>query len=126
MQVIRTDDAPKVIGPYSQAIVYQDLVFLSGQIPIDPKTGEIDETTIEGQTEQVMKNLKAVLSAAGSSLSRTLKCTIFLADMGDYTAFNKVYGNYFGEAPPARSTVQVAKLPRNSKVEIDLIACRES
>ncbi|HVB12414.1 MAG TPA: RidA family protein [Nitrososphaerales archaeon] len=125
MESIKSQDAPDAIGPYSQAISYKDLVFLSGQIPINPKTGNIEATTIEGQTEQVMKNLQAVLSAAGSGLSRALKCTVFLSDLKDFPAFNKAYEAFFNETPPARSTVQVSGLPRNAKVEIDMIASRQ-
>ena len=124
MQSIRTDDAPKAIGPYSQAIAYRDLLFLSGQIPINPQSGNIEATTIEGQTEQVMRNLRAVLVSAGSDLSRVLKCTVFLTDLKDFAAFNTEYGKHFGDMPPARSTVQVAKLPKDAKVEIEVIAYR--
>ncbi|MHB2036391.1 MAG: RidA family protein [Nitrososphaerales archaeon] len=124
MQSIKSPDAPDAIGPYSQAISYKDLIFLSGQIPINPKTGNIEATTIEGQTEQVMKNLQAVLSAAGSGLSRALKCTVFLSDLKDFPAFNKAYEAFFSETPPARSTVQVSGLPRNAKIEIDMIASK--
>ena len=124
MQSIKSPDAPEAIGPYSQAISYKDLIFLSGQIPIDPKTGNIEASTIEGQTEQVLKNLQAVLSVAGSGLSRALKCTVFLSDLKDFTAFNKVYGKFFADNPPARSTVQVSGLPRNAKIEIDMIASK--
>ena len=124
MQSIKTPDAPDAIGPYSQAISYKDLLFLSGQIPINPKTGNIEATTIEGQTEQVLKNLQAVLSAAGSGLTRALKCTVFMSDLKDFPAFNKAYEAFFSETPPARSTVQVSGLPRNAKIEIDLIASR--
>jgi 2-iminobutanoate/2-iminopropanoate deaminase len=122
MHQIKTDDAPKAIGPYSQGVVMGDLLFLSGQIPINPSSGSIEATSIEGQTEQVMKNLQAVLRAYGSDFSKVLKCTVFLTDIGDFAAFNKVYGSFFGETPPARSTVQVSKLPRDSKIEIDVIA----
>jgi 2-iminobutanoate/2-iminopropanoate deaminase len=122
MQAVNSEDAPKAIGPYSQAIKLGDLVFLSGQIPINPKTGNVEATTIEEQTNQVMRNLQAVLLAAGSNLSMTLKCTVFLSDLNDFASFNKVYGSYFGNTPPARSTVQVARLPRDVKLEIELIA----
>ena len=124
MEAVKTEDAPKAIGPYSQAVSFKDLLFLSGQIAINPKTGTIGATTIEAQTEQVMKNLKAVLAAGGSDFSKVLKCTVFLSDMNDFAAFNKVYGSYFGEIPPSRSTVQVARLPRDAKVEIEAIAFR--
>ena len=119
---ISTDSAPKAIGPYSQGIAFQDLLFLSGQVAINPMSGNIEATGIEGQTEQVMKNLQNVLQAGGSDLSKVLKCTVFLQDLEDFAAFNKVYGSHFGSVPPARSTVQVAKLPRGAKVEIDVIA----
>ena len=122
MNAIKTDDAPKAIGPYSQAVSYNDLVFLSGQIPINPRTGKIDATTIEAQTDQVLKNLLAVLKAAGTDLSKVVKCTVFLSNMEDFAAFNQVYATYFGDVPPARSTVQVARLPRDVKIEIDAIA----
>ena len=122
MNAIKTDDAPKAIGPYSQAVSYNDLVFLSGQIPINPRTGKIEATTIEAQTDQVLKNLLAVLKAAGTDLSKVVKCTVFLSNMEDFAAFNQVYATYFGDVPPARSTVQVARLPRDVKIEIDAIA----
>jgi 2-iminobutanoate/2-iminopropanoate deaminase len=125
MEAIKSEDAPKAIGPYSQAISYKDLLFLSGQIPINPKTGNVEVTSIEAQTDQVMKNLKAVLSSGGSDLTKILKCTVFLSDMNEFPAFNKVYGSYFGEVAPSRSTVQVARLPRDVKVEIDAIAYRD-
>jgi 2-iminobutanoate/2-iminopropanoate deaminase len=125
METVRTEDAPRPIGPYSQATVYKDLIFLSGQVASNPKTGLIEGASIEAQTEQVMKNLMAVLTAAGSSLSNALKCTIFLADMNDFGAFNNVYATFFGENPPARSTVQAARLPRDAKVEIDVIAFKQ-
>ena len=122
MNAIKTDDAPKAIGPYSQAVSYNDLVFLSGQIPINPRTGKIEATTIEAQTDQVLKNILAVLKAAGTDLSKVVKCTVFLSNMEDFAAFNQVYATYFGDVPPARSTVQVARLPRDVKIEIDAIA----
>ena len=122
MSSINTDNAPKAIGPYSQGIVFQDLLFLSGQVPINPLSGNIEATGIEGQTEQVMKNLQNVLEAGGSDFSKVLKCTVFLHDLEDFAAFNKVYGSFFGSAPPARSTVQVTKLPKGARVEIDVIA----
>ena len=124
MQSIRTDGAPRAIGPYSQGIAYKDLLFLSGQIGLNPKTGVIESSTIEGQTRQVMSNIQAVLAAVGSDLSRVLKVTVFLSDIQEFTTFNKIYGEFFGELPPARSTVEVSKLPRDAKVEIDVIAYR--
>lgn len=122
MNAVKTEDAPKAIGPYSQAVSFDNLVFLSGQIPINPKTGAVEATTIGAQTDQVMKNVQAVLKAAGSELSKVVKCTVFLSDMNDFAAFNQVYATYFGNIPPARSTVQVARLPRDVKIEIDAIA----
>ena len=119
---VLTDDAPKAIGPYSQAITANGLVFASGQIPLDPSTMQIVEGGIREQTERVMSNLRAVLGAAGSSFERVVKTTVFLADMDDFAEMNEVYGRFFGEAPPARSTVQVARLPRDVRVEIDVIA----
>lgn len=119
---IQTADAPQAIGPYSQAIRAGGLVFASGQIPLDPSTMQIVEGDIGRQTERVLENLKAVLAAAGSSLERVVKTTVYLADMGDFAAMNEVYGRYFGAAKPARSTVQAARLPRDARIEIDVIA----
>src|SRR5271165_5039813 len=115
MQSIRTDEAPKAIGPYSQGIAYKDLLFLSGQIALNPKSGVIEASDIEGQTRQVMHNLHAVLASVGSDFSKVLKVTVFLSDMQEFAAFNKIYSEFFGEIPPARSTVEVSKLPRDSK-----------
>lgn len=120
--IIHTDAAPKAIGPYSQAIVANGLVFCSGQVPIDPDTGELVLGGIEEQTHRALRNLKAVLEAAGSGLDRVLKTTVFLQNMGDFAAMNAVYATYFPYDPPARSTVEVAKLPRNALVEIECIA----
>jgi 2-iminobutanoate/2-iminopropanoate deaminase len=119
---VQTDSAPKAIGPYSQAIKANGLVFASGQIPLDPATMQIVEGGIREQTERVMNNLSAVLQAAGSSLDRVVKTTVFLADLADFADMNDTYGRFFGEAPPARSTVQVSRLPRDVRVEIDVIA----
>ena len=119
---VQTDDAPKAIGPYSQAIKANGVVYASGQIPLDPKTMQIVEGGIREQTERVMNNLSAVLEAAGSSLDRVVKTTVFLADLGDFTDMNEVYGRFFGGVPPARSTVQVSRLPRDVRIEIDVIA----
>jgi 2-iminobutanoate/2-iminopropanoate deaminase len=119
---VQTDSAPKAIGPYSQAIKANGLVFASGQIPLDPATMQIVEGSIREQTERVMNNLSAVLQAAGSSLDRVVKTTVFLVDLADFADMNETYGRFFGEAPPARSTVQVSRLPRDVRVEIDLIA----
>ena len=121
-QVIKTEQAPQAIGPYSQAIKAGGLVYVSGQIPIDPNTGHFSSGGIEEQTEQVMKNLSAVLQAAGSGLDRVVKTTVFLGDMEDFAAMNQVYGRFFASEPPARATVQAAGLPRNAKVEIEAVA----
>jgi 2-iminobutanoate/2-iminopropanoate deaminase len=121
-QVIETERAPRAIGPYSQAIVAGGFVFASGQIPIDPQTGEFVAGGIAEQTEQVLRNLSAVMEAAGTSLARVVKTTVFLADMNDFAAMNEVYGRYFAEEPPARATVEAARLPRDARVEIEAIA----
>jgi len=118
---VQTDNAPAAIGPYSQAIVANGLVFASGQIPIDPATGEFVSGGIEEQTEQVLRNLQAVLEAAGSGLDSVVKTTVFLLDMNEFTAMNKVYGRFFSAEAPARSTVQAARLPRDARVEIEAI-----
>jgi 2-iminobutanoate/2-iminopropanoate deaminase len=119
---VQTDSAPKAIGPYSQAIKANGFVFASGQIPLDPSTMQIVEGGIREQTERVMKNLKAVLEAADTSLDRVVKTTVFLADLNDFTEMNETYDHFFGETPPARSTVQVSRLPRDVRIEIDVIA----
>ena len=119
---IRTDGAPKAIGPYEQAIRVDGWVFTAGQIPLDPKTGNLVEGGIAPQTRQALENLKAVLAAAGSSLERVVKATVFLKNMSDFPAMNEVYAEYFGGSKPARSTVAVAELPRGALVEIDLTA----
>ena len=119
---ISTDNAPKAIGPYSQAVICGGFVFLSGQIPLDPQTGQIVEGGIEGQTERVLDNLSNVLQAAGSSLSKVVKTTVFMKDMEEFAKMNAVYARYFPENPPARSTVEAARLPRDVRVEIDCIA----
>ncbi|HEX7174040.1 MAG TPA: RidA family protein [Pyrinomonadaceae bacterium] len=121
-QIVATDEAPRAIGPYSQAVIAGGMVFASGQIPLDPRTGEFVAGGIREQTEQVMRNLSAVLEAAGSGLERVLKATVYLADMADFAEMNEVYGGFFREEPPARSTVQAARLPRDARVEIDVIA----
>ncbi len=121
--VISTIAAPAAIGPYSQAIrTANGFVYTSGQIPIDPATGTIVGDTIKEQTDRVMKNLEAVLEAAGSSLALAVKTTVFLADMNDFAAMNEVYATFFPAVPPARSTVQVARLPRDVRVEIEVVA----
>lgn len=121
-QIIQTTDAPQAIGPYSQAVRIDNLVFLSGQIPLDPATGKIVEGDITVQTRRVMDNLGAVLRAAGASFNDVVKTTIFLADLGHFAKMNEVYGGYFTSEPPARATVQVGALPRNVLIEIDMIA----
>ena len=123
-QVIATDEAPKAIGPYSQAIVSGDLVFTSGQIPLDPKTQEMVKGDIRAQAERVMENLRGVLEAASASFAQVVKTTIFLADLADFAVVNEVYGKRFSGSPPARSTVQVAALPKRARVEIEMIAVR--
>ncbi len=119
---IKTDKAPQAIGPYSQGIVANGFLFCSGQIPIVPETGTLLGGPIEDQTRQVLKNLSAILAAAGRSLDDVVKCTVFLQDMNDFTAMNKVYGEFFKTPYPARAAVQVARLPRDVKVEIEAIA----
>ena len=120
--IVQTDSAPKAIGPYSQAIKAGGFLFVSGQIPIDPQSGQFVPGGIAEQTEQVLKNLSAVLKAAGSGLDRVVKATVFLADMDEFVAMNQVYGKYFPSNPPARATVEVARLPRDARVEIDVIS----
>ena len=122
--VVATEQAPAAIGPYSQAIAAAGLVFCSGQIPLDPVIGQIVEGGIESQTRRVLDNLTAVLQAAGSSPEQVVKITIFLADMNDFATVNTIYAEYFGTEPPARSTVQVARLPRDVRVEVEAIALR--
>ncbi|MBQ8295149.1 MAG: RidA family protein [Clostridia bacterium] len=121
LKKVATENAPAAIGPYSQAMICGDLVFTSGQIAIDPATGNVEAITIEDQTEQVMKNLGEVLKAAGSSFENAVKTTCFLADMGDFATFNGIYGQYF-TTKPARSCVAVKTLPKNVLVEVEVIA----
>ena len=121
-QVILTDRGPKPIGPYSQAVRSNGFLFVSGQVALDPKSGEFVGTDILQQTERVLDNLKAILEAAGVSLHHVVKTTVFLKDMNDFTAMNETYARYFTAAPPARSTVQAARLPKDALVEIDVIA----
>lgn len=121
-QIVETDKAPRAIGPYSQAVIAGGFVFASGQIPLDPRTGEFVAGGVAEQTEQVMRNLLAVLEAAGSSAEQVVKTTVFLADMNDFAAMNEVYGRYFKEKPPARATVEAARLPRDARVEIEAVA----
>ena len=122
IETVATDRGPKAIGPYSQAVRANGFVFLSGQIALDPKTQQIIEGGISIQTERVLENLKAIVEAAGSSLQRVVKTTVFLADMTEFGAMNEVYSRYFVSNPPARSTIEASRLPRNVRVEIDLIA----
>ena len=120
-EIIATERGPKAIGPYSQAIRANGFVFLSGQIPFDPATGQLIEGDVAAQTTRVLENVKAIAEAAGSSLDKAVKATVFLKDMNDFAAMNEVYGKYFAHNPPARSTVEVARLPRDARVEIELI-----
>lgn len=120
--IIQTDYAPKAIGPYSQAVVHNGIAYLSGQIPLDPISGQIVSGDIEEQTVRVFENLRAVLTACGSSFDKVLKTTVFLQDMSEFPQMNQVYGRYFPENPPARATVQAARLPRDVRVEIECIA----
>ena len=126
LHVITTSGAPGAIGPYSQAIRAGDFLFASGQIPIDPASGQLVSGGIVEQTHQVLKNLGAVLAAAGTSYSRVVKTTVYLADMGEFAAMNEVYSTYFAPPAPARATVQAARLPRDVRVEIDLVAYLET
>jgi 2-iminobutanoate/2-iminopropanoate deaminase len=121
-EVISTDRGPKAIGPYSQAIRANGFLFISGQIALDPSTQQLAAADIKGQTERVLENLKGILEAAGSSLDRVVRTTVFLIDMNEFAAMNEIYGRYFPAQPPARSTVQAARLPRDVRVEIDVIA----
>ena len=121
-EVIATDQAPKAIGPYSQAIRAAGFIFTSGQVAIDPATQQVVAGDVAVQTDRVLKNLSAVLKASGSSREKVLRCTVFLKNMGDFGAMNEVYGRYFTQNPPARSTVEVARLPKDVLVEIDVIA----
>ena len=121
-KAVSADGAPKAIGPYSQAIRAGSLLFLSGQIPIDPATGQMVDGDIAQQTHRVFKNLAAILQEAGASFDHVVRTTVYLADMNDFAAMNEVYGTYFSSPAPARATVQAARLPRDARVEIDLIA----
>jgi 2-iminobutanoate/2-iminopropanoate deaminase len=121
-EAIASDKAPKAVGAYAQAVRAQGFVFLSGQIPLDPSTGELIQGDVTAQTRRVMENLKAVLEAAGTAFSKVVKTTIYLTDMNDFAVVNQTYAEYFTEAKPARATVAVAGLPRGAKVEIDMIA----
>lgn len=119
--IITTPNAPQAIGPYSQATQYGDFLFVSGQIAIDPETGNLVEGDIEAQTDQVIKNVAAIVAAAGMSLQNVVKCTCFLKDMNDFGRFNSVYEGYFGESLPARETVEVSRLPKDVRVEVSAI-----
>jgi len=120
--VILTDRGPKPIGPYSQAVWTNGFLYVSGQVALDPKTGEMTGADIRQQTQRVLENLKGILEAAGSNLHHVVKTTVFLKDMNEFAAMNEVYGNFFTSAPPARSTVQVSRLPKDALVEIEMIA----
>lgn len=121
-EIITTENAPGAIGPYSQAVKTENMVFCSGQIPIDPQTGEFVSDDVAEQTHQVLKNLSAVLEAAGTDLNNVVKTTVFLADMNDFSAMNEVYAEFFNKNKPARATVQAARLPKDARVEIECIA----
>jgi 2-iminobutanoate/2-iminopropanoate deaminase len=121
-EAVATPKAPQAIGPYSQAIKANGLVFASGQIPIDPATGQLIQGDVAVQTERVLKNITEILGAAGSSLQRVVKTTVFLKNMSEFAQMNEVYGRFFSKEPPARSTVEVARLPKDVLVEIDVIA----
>jgi 2-iminobutanoate/2-iminopropanoate deaminase len=122
-KIISTPDAPAAIGPYSQAIRSGNFIFCSGQIPLDPKTGEMVADDIGAQTQQVLDNISSLLKSEGLSLGDVLKTTIFLTDLGSFQIVNEIYGSYFNNQPPARSTVQVSALPKGAKIEIEVIAC---
>jgi 2-iminobutanoate/2-iminopropanoate deaminase len=124
-KIVATDKAPKAIGPYSQAIVHNGVAYLSGQIPLDPGTGQLVEGDISAQTARVLENLSGLLAACGSGLDRVVKTTVYMKDMGDFAKMNEVYGKYFAANPPARSTIEAARLPRDVQVEIDAIAIME-
>ena len=121
-QAVSSESAPRAIGPYSQAIRAGSLLFVSGQIPLDPKTGAMVDGDIAAQTHRVFANLKAILEAAGASFDNVVRTTVYLADMNDFTTVNEIYGTYFSSPAPARATVQAARLPKDARVEIDLIA----
>jgi 2-iminobutanoate/2-iminopropanoate deaminase len=124
-EIIATDSAPKAIGPYSQAVKAGGMVFISGQIPIDPKTGIVVQSDIRAQAKLVMENAKAIIIAAGYAMSDVVKATIYLKNMSDFSVVNEVYGNYFPVDPPARATVEVSRLPKDVAIEMDFIACKE-
>jgi 2-iminobutanoate/2-iminopropanoate deaminase len=122
LQIVSSDRAPKAIGPYAQGMRAGGFLFLSGQVPLDPATGELVRGTLEDEVARVLDNLKAILEAAGAGLDRVVRTTVYLTDLGDFAAMNGVYARFFGESRPARSTVQVAALPRGARIEIDAIA----
>ena len=122
MHFVATDDAPKAIGPYSQAVIHHGILYASGQIPLDPKTGELVQGDFAAQARRVFENLAAVLSAGGSSFQRVLKATVYVTDLANFQTLNAIYAEYFGDHKPARSTVQTAALPKGATVEIDVIA----
>jgi len=124
-EIVFTDKAPKPIGPYSQAVKVGGWLYISGQIPLDPSTGEVVEGGVESQTRRVLENIKAILEAAGYTINDVVKVTVYLVDLNDFQAFNKVYSEYFSNHYPARTTVQVSALPRNARIEIDVIAYRD-
>lgn len=121
-KIVKTDKAPAAIGPYSQAVVYENTIYCSGQIALEPKTMELVNKNVEDQAKQVMQNIEQILLAAGSNFSKVVKCSIFLADMNDFSPVNEIYGSYFPENPPARETVEVSRLPKDVKIEISCIA----
>ena len=123
-EIISSNDAPKAIGPYSQAVKAGGMVFISGQIPIDPKTGMVVQSDIKTQTKLVMENVKAIMTAAGFAMSDIVKATIYLKNMADFAVVNEVYGSYFPIDPPARATVEVSRLPKDVAIEMDFIACK--
>ncbi|MFB6263729.1 MAG: RidA family protein [Bradymonadaceae bacterium] len=122
--IVETEEAPRAIGPYSQAVGYNGMLFLSGQIGLEPDSGDLVEGGLEAEIEQVMENLESVLRAAGVNFSHVIRTTIYLDDMGDFETVNEIYGSYFDANPPARATVEVSELPRGASVEVDLVAAR--
>lgn len=123
-QIILTNDAPQPIGPYSQAVLMGNTLYVSGQIALNPQTGQMEQTDIKAETQRVLENLKAVLTAAGYGFEHVAKCTIYCTNLGDFAAINEMYGSYFASNPPARETVQVSALPKGAKVEISVVAVK--
>ncbi|CUS89660.1 endoribonuclease L-PSP [Candidatus Kryptobacter tengchongensis] len=123
-KIVYTEKAPKPVGPYSQAVIAGDFIFTAGQIPIDPKTNQVVQGDIKEQTKQVLENLKAVLEASGATFDDVVKVTVYMRDLNEFSAMNEIYSEYFKNSPPARTTVEVSRLPRDVKIEIDLIAVR--